>query len=1608
MDASFPRHTQEALKFLTGIPSDRILQGLRALQVPLARSQRWDRDALIKLVIQLDEERTAKFLAALVDVKPKAKKRKATSNGEASVADGVDGRDDMNVTTGVFVSRPCKRRRMLDETVHELNTGPFLAKVEPATLDDCTTSFIKSTSMAALASDVYQTPSGWLHCLSDLSANRTPKFGLANGLWLGEVPDVLKMLTLPERILLSPYLSAAYVVKLYPKANAAYLNPDQLNAGMRGNVTSYPLDRKGVQEMIVQNQYPRPLAILAGTIGITFIGFNGKPTRSLPHMFHVSRSRLEAALMWLMANHPFYAQACIDSDALAALPDDNVPIEILQAARLAANDDDLEMENGGYVPTKFEREDFLPYLPSDVRSADPENEDGHASATGVEPAVVPMLTHGMVDVGATSVDDSQLFAAALSNTAMNMAEQANIVLGSQPVNEYPRVKDGLDDDRFRRDMHFIFQTFGVIIKRQVCHSACLQIKRSTYRRNADMLGCLTPQDLWEASHEEAAGKPFSNPAIKELRSHLSSTRARVMGTDEHRRSVRSQIWGCTVMNGPPSLWVTINPSDIHDPLAQLLCGEHVDMDHFEEDAGPEAFDHSLNIAANPVAAAQFFHHTVKCILADLFGIKEGSSRKGGRGRIHRSKGILGTIRAYIGTVEAQGRGTLHLHLLLWLDGAPTAQAMRTALHDDVFRRKVVALYHEHHRVRGLDRQIHSLLPMLPIRNLVYDVWFETFNCIPAKEKAASVGSKANSGASEELPSLCLLLRGLAWYITHYATKKQQTSHNASAVLAKRLAYHIQEEARREDVDELNKRMLQRCTNALSREQEFSAPEVVSLLMGWGDRYISHHFVPIYLDTMRFALRREFPALYDKSHDDAHGRVDVESAKEILETLRDLLNGYQSFSDALVDFESSMSERDSNIIHNIDYFYLSSDAASAGRDDQDGVAFGVTAEDLLDVGDDFGDNLPLSVNDDSVTDEQIELAYRKRYQKGDRDYAEEGMAIANEVGLFGSQLPADVDWEVPALPAAEGDMPLINAWAAQLKAYIKRPSSPLHCDIDDMDDFESIAFPVLQGQEPTVRSELPGENTASSSANDPSYLNVEQRRAYDLVESHLAKSLRGERNRQLLMIVHGPGGTGKSALIAEITKLFAAMNASECLAKTATSGIAATRIGGQTLHSWAGIPARGQGSGLASKSIRDLVKPVRTNKRIRNMARAKYLIIDEYSMMSQTLLANLSEICCKTKCGLGNCSLEPFGGLNVILMGDLHQFPPIGKESALYNGVGPDGVRTAGRHLYEQFDIVVSLTQQMRVTDSTWNAFLSRLRDGNGTANDVEMCRKITLSDPLCAPTDFNAEPWRDAILVTPRHSLKDAWNQAAVSRHAHLTGHLIYDCPAEDTVGADRTPLRRRDRLTIAGYKQKETGNLPWRCTLAIGMKAMVTTNVSTEAKLANGSRGTVVDIVLDPRDIGAAAVNGRVTLTYPPACVFLRLDDTTTPQFKGLKHGIVPVSPAEASFNIDTSDGRDPRVTRRQLPIIPAYAFTDYKSQGQTIPALFVDLKEPAKNAMTAFNVYVALSRSHGRNTIRLLRAFNTDLLRQPPPMNLIREDVRLAHLNLTTQAMTFVLQSL
>jgi len=480
-----------------------------------------------------------------------------------------------------------------------------------------------------------------------------------------------------------------------------------------------------------------------------------------------------------------------------------------------------------------------------------------------------------------------------------------------------------------------------------------------------------------------------------------------------------------------------------------------------------------------------------------------------------------------------------------------------------------------------------------------------------------------------------------------------------------------------------------------------------------------------------------------------------------------------------------------------------------------------------------------------------------------------------------------------------------------------------------------------------------------------------------------------------MMILGSGGTGKSSVIGAITETFGYHDSAERLALCGTTGIASSNIGGYTLHSWAGL-RRSANTGKWMEKTSERTK----KKRRKNIQGKDFVIIDEISMANKVTFWCLSEILGEVRAEAGKGELHaPFGGMHIIICGDFHQFPPVGNPTgALYCERANDSCEAVfGRSIYQQFETVVMLTKQLRIKDEVWLNILDRLRIGECTESDLREIRKLIVNKHSKSVTDFTKDPWKDAILVTPRHAVRDRWNTECVRRHCAATGERMYICGAEDTDGANDSELPTEVRFEIARLVERQTGNLQDRTTVSIGMKAMVVINVATEADIANGTRGTIHDIILDPRETPTQGEDGTTVLKYPPAIIF-KPNGKCNVKFDGLDEGLVPILPSKTTFSVVVKN-RTHNITRRQLALTPGYAFTDYKAQAQTIENVWIDIGQPPRGSLSPFNAYVALSRSRGRETIRLLRDFDDDLFIHHPSEDLRREMSRLEELDKKTQ---------
>lgn len=150
----------------------------------------------------------------------------------------------------------------------------------------------------------------------------------------------------------------------------------------------------------------------------------------------------------------------------------------------------------------------------------------------------------------------------------------------------------------------------------------------------------------------------------------------------------------------------------------------------------------------------------------------------------------------------------------------------------------------------------------------------------------------------------------------------------------------------------------------------------------------------------------------------------------------------------------------------------------------------------------------------------------------------------------------------------------------------------------------------------------------------------------------------------------------------------------------------------------------------------------------------------------------------------------------------------------------------------------------------------------------------------------------------------------------------------------------------------------------------------------ANGSTGTITGIIVDPAEQDQPAAQRRQNVRYlrhPPACVLFRPDWSTAPAVTGLPSGAYPLIAIDQTYSLpQSSTTAKATVSRKQFALIPAYAYTHDKSQGQNINPVIVDMLKPSNGSVKRESYYVALSRSSGASDVALLRDISTPVENQ------------------------------
>ncbi len=193
---------------------------------------------------------------------------------------------------------------------------------------------------------------------------------------------------------------------------------------------------------------------------------------------------------------------------------------------------------------------------------------------------------------------------------------------------------------------------------------------------------------------------------------------------------------------------------------------------------------------------------------------------------------------------------------------------------------------------------------------------------------------------------------------------------------------------------------------------------------------------------------------------------------------------------------------------------------------------------------------------------------------------------------------------------------------------------------------------------------------------------------------------------------GRAGSGKTYVLNQYVEYLHDRNID--MAVTASTGIAATHLGGVTIHSWSGIGIKDD---LSDHDIDQLTQKESLYKKYK---KNKVLIIDEISMLKPQMFDALNRL---AKAMKGND--KPFGGMQVILSGDFFQLPPIVRY-------GEESQYVDASDAWQEMDLrVCYLEEQFRQTDDELSEILTEIRSGEISEKTHELLRKIQCQKKAC-------------------------------------------------------------------------------------------------------------------------------------------------------------------------------------------------------------------------------------------------------------------------------------
>ncbi len=428
-------------------------------------------------------------------------------------------------------------------------------------------------------------------------------------------------------------------------------------------------------------------------------------------------------------------------------------------------------------------------------------------------------------------------------------------------------------------------------------------------------------------------------------------------------------------------------------------------------------------------------------------------------------------------------------------------------------------------------------------------------------------------------------------------------------------------------------------------------------------------------------------------------------------------------------------------------------------------------------------------------------------------------------------------------------------------------------------------------------------------------------------SQIVKNFINNTNQNIFLT--GKAGTGKTTLLREIHK-----HTHKNVIVAAPTGIAAINAEGVTLHSLfqlpfgAFVPDNNGLVNLSSNTLfntpRSLLSSIKLHKNKRNMLKKmELLIIDEVSMLRADILDSIDLILRSVR----RQREVPFGGVQVMFIGDMLQLPPVIKDQEwnVLSAYYPNAYFFNAQVLRNNPPVYIELEKIYRQSDKTFVELLNNLRDNKITNSDIELLNNYYKPNYIQKPDD-------GVILLTTHNKFAHEKNRRALSEID--SGSVVFTAEISGDFNEYNYPTD--DRLEL---KQ--------------GAQVMFTKNdYSGENRYYNGKIGIISKLNKDQIEVS-----------------FIDESDSTF---------VEPYTWENKKFSVnkDTNEIEEEIAgTFKQYPLKLAWAITIHKSQGLTFDKAIIDVE----NAFAPGQIYVALSR---------LRSLNGLILTSRIPANGIQTD--------------------